>query len=290
MLEPKHPTLSIARQCALLDLPRSTAYYRSKRDFTLDLDLMRLIDEQYLRTPFYGVRRFTDWLRDQGYVVGCKRVRRLMRTMGIEAIYPKPRLNQSSPKHRIYPYLLRGLKIDRPNQVWCADITYIRMSRGFAYLVAVMDWFSRYVLSWRLSNTLDVVFCTDALVEALNLGVPDIFNTDQGSQFTSNEFTDRLDRAEIRISMDGRGRCFDNIFIERLWRSVKYEEVYLYDYADLHEAEARLRRYFAFYNDERPHQGLGRATPYAVYTGHSPYSAASQEWWKKGIGMSYSSG
>ena len=267
MLEPNHATLSLARQCALLDLPRSTAYYQSCRDDTLDLELMRLMDKQYLKTPFYGVRRFTDWLRDQGYAVGFKRVRRLMRTLGIEAIYPKPRLSCPAPEHRIYPYLLRELAIERSNQVWCADITYIRMWRGFAYLVAVMDWFSRYVLSWRLSNTLDTAFCMEALAEALGAGTPEIFNTDQGSQFTSNDFTGQLDKAEVRISMDGRGRCFDNIFIERLWRSVKYEEVYLYDYSDLHEAHGRLVRYFDFYNHERRHQGLGGATPYLVHAG-----------------------
>ena len=230
---------------------------------------MRLLDEQYIKTPFYGVRRFTDWLCDQGYAVGFKRVRRLMRTLGIEAIYPKPRLSRPAPQHRIYPYLLRELEIEHPNQVWCADITYIRMRRGFAYLVAVMDWFSRYVLSWRLSNTLDAAFCIDALDEALEAGAPEIFNTDQGSQFTGHDFTGRLDKAEVRISMDGRGRCFDNIFIERLWRSVKYEEVYLYDYADLHEAEVRLGRYFDFYNHERRHQGLGGATPHLVHAGEA---------------------
>ena len=266
MLEPSHATLSMARQCALLDLPRSTAYYRSRRDKTLDLDLMRVMDEQYLKTPFYGVRRFTDWLRDQGYGVGFKRTRRLMRTLGIEAIYPKPRLSRAAPEHRIYPYLLRGLAIERADQVWCADITYIRMWRGFAYLVAVMDWFSRYVLSWRLSNTLDAAFCVEALDEALESGAPEIFNTDQGSQFTGDDFTGRLEQTRARISMDGRGRCFDNIFIERLWRSVKYEEVYLRDYADLHEAQARLARYFDFYNHERRHQGLGGATPRLMRT------------------------
>jgi len=266
MLEPNHATLSVARQCALLDLPRSTAYYGSRRDDTLDLELMRLMDEQYLKTPFYGVRRFTDWLRDLGYAVGLKRVRRLMRVLGIEAIYPRRRLSCPAPDHRIYPYLLRGLAIARPDQVWCADITYIRMWRGFAYLVAVMDWFSRYVLSWRLSNTLDTAFCLEALVEALGTGTPEIFNTDQGSQFTSNDFTGRLDQAHVRISMDGRGRCFDNIFIERLWRSVKYEEVYLFDYADLREARSRLTRYFDFYNHQRRHQGLGGMTPHQAHT------------------------
>lgn len=270
MLEPSHVSLSLTRQCALLGLPRSTAYYRSCRDAALDLELMRLIDEQYLITPFYGVRSFTDWLRDQGHAVGLKRVRRLMRTMGIEAIYPKPRLSRPAPEHRIYPYLLRDLPINRPDQVWCADITYIRMQRGFAYLVAVMDWFSRYVLSWRLSNTLDAAFCVEALDEALHGATPEIFNTDQGSQFTGGDFTGRLEDAQVRISMDGRGRCFDNIFIERLWRSVKYEEVYLHDYTDLNEADDRLAWYFDFYNHQRRHQGLGKERPGALYVGSLP--------------------
>ena len=267
MLEPNHPTLALARQCGLLGLPRSTAYYRSRRDPALDLALMRLMDEQYLKTPFYGVRRFAGWLRDHGYAVGLKRVRRLMRMLGIEAIYPKPRLSRPAPEHRIYPYLLRGLSVERPNQVWCADITYIRMRHGFGYLVAIMDWFSRYVLSWRLSNTLDTVFCLDALAEALDGSMPEIFNTDQGSQFTSNDFTNCLEQSQVLISMDGRGRCFDNIFVERLWRSVKYEDVYLYDYTDLHDAERHLGCYFEFYNHERRHQGLGGATPYHIYAG-----------------------
>lgn len=267
MLEAGLSNLPLARQCALLGLPRSTAYYRSCRDTTLDLKLMRLIDEQYLTTPFYGVRRFTDWLCDQGYAVGFKRVRRLMRCMGIEAIYPKPRLSLPEAGHRIYPYLLRDLHISRPDQVWCADITYIRMWRGFAYLVAIMDWFSRYVIAWRLSNTLDATFCVEALDEALQRATPEIFNTDQGSQFTGDDFTGRLKDAEVCISMDGRGRCFDNIFIERLWRSVKYEEVYLNDYADLNEAEGRLAWYFDFYNHQRRHQGLAKERPCAVYAG-----------------------
>lgn len=267
MLEPGLTSLSVLRQCELLGLPRSTAYYRSCRDDTLDLELMKRMDEQYLTTPFYGVRRFTDWLCDEGYDVGLKRVRRLMRTMGIEAIYPKPRLSRPAPEHRIYPYLLRDLVITHPDQVWCTDITYIRMRRGFAYLVAVMDWFSRYVISWRLSNTLDATFCVEALDEALETARPEIFNTDQGSQFTGNDFTGRLEDAQVRISMDGRGRCFDNIFIERLWRSVKYEEVFIHDYRDLHEAQDRLDWYFEFYNHERRHQSLDKARPHEVYIG-----------------------
>ncbi len=270
MLDTNHPALSLTRQCALLGLPRSTAYYRPQEADPEDLLLMRLMDEQYLLTPFYGVRRFADWLGALGYAVGLKRVRRLMRTMGLEAIYPRPRLSNPAPEHRIYPYLLRGLAIVRPNQVWCADITYIRMPRGFAYLVAVMDWYSRYVLAWRLSNTLDAAFCLDAVADALEKGRPEIFNTDQGSQFTSSDFTNQLADAHVAISMDGRGRCFDNIFIERLWRSVKYEEVYLHDYADLHEAEGRFDWYFGFYNLERPHQGLQGSTPWALYTRHEP--------------------
>jgi len=270
MLDTNHPALSLTRQCALLGLPRSTAYYRPQEADPEDLLLMRLMDEQYLLTPFYGVRRFADWLGALGYAVGLKRVRRLMRTMGLEAIYPRPRLSNPAPEHRIYPYLLRGLAIVRPNQVWCADITYIRMPRGFAYLVAVMDWYSRYVLAWRLSNTLDAAFCLDAVADALDKGRPEIFNTDQGSQFTSSDFTNQLADAHVAISMDGRGRCFDNIFIERLWRSVKYEEVYLHDYADLHEAEGRFDWYFGFYNLERPHQGLQGSTPWSRYTGHEP--------------------
>ena len=267
MLDPDHGGLSLTRQCSLLGLARSTAYYKPCACNPQDLELMRLLDEQYMKTPFYGVRRLTGWLRDQGISVGYKHVRHLMRTLGLEAIYPKPHTSRPASEHRIHPYLLRDLAIVRPDHVWCADITYIRMHRGFGYLVAVMDWFSRRVLSWRLSNTMDVGFCLEALDEALQAGAPEIFNTDQGSQFTSTEFTGQLEQSQVRISMDGRGRCFDNIFIERLWRSVKYEEVYLCDYTDLHEAETRLGRYFAFYNHERRHQGLDDNTPHNVYTG-----------------------
>jgi putative transposase len=229
--------------------------------------LMRLIDEQYTRTPFYGIRKMTWWLGQQGYAVNRKRVRRLMRQMGLEAIYRKPRLSVPGPGHRIYPYRLRGLKIDRPNQVWSSDITYIRLRQGFIYLAAVMDWFSRYVLAWEVSVSLETSFCLAALDWALQLGPPDIFNTDQGSQFTSEEFTSRLESQGIDISMDGRGRVSDNIFIERLWRTVKYEEVYLKDYLDVLEAVSNLKSYFAFYNHERPHQALGYQTPAAIYFG-----------------------
>ncbi len=228
---------------------------------------MRRIDEQYTRTPFYGVRKITDWLRKGGYEVNPKRIRRLMRQMGLEAIYRKPRLSDPAAGHRIYPYLLRRLAIVRPNQVWATDITYIRLRQGFVYLVAIMDWYSRYVLSWELSVTLDVSFCVAALEWALRKARPEIFNSDQGSQFTSDAFTRHLQRYGIQISMDGRGRVTDNIFIERLWRTVKYEEVYLKDYGRVPEALANLREYFCFYNDERPHQALDYQTPAAVYFG-----------------------
>jgi putative transposase len=228
---------------------------------------MRLIDEQYTRTPFYGIRKMTWRLGEQGYMVNAKRVRRLMRQMGLEAIYRKPRLSVPEPGHRIYPYRLRGVKIDRPNQVWSSDITYIRLRQGFIYLVAVMDWFSRYVLAWEVSVSLETSFCLAALDWALQSGQPDIFNTDQGSQFTSEDFTGRLETQGIAISMDGRGRAVDNIFIERLWRTVKYEEVYLKDYLDILEAVSNLKSYFAFYNQERPHQALGYRTPAAIYLG-----------------------
>lgn len=226
---------------------------------------MRLIDEQYTLTPFYGIRRMTASLHQQGHQVNHKRIQRLMRLMGLEAIYPKPRLSKKDEQHKIFPYLLRGLKIDRPNQVWASDITYIRLRRGFVYLVAVMDWFSRYVLSWSVSVTMDVHFCMEALERALRMGKPGIFNTDQGSQFTSREFTGMLQQADVRISMDGKGRAFDNIFIERLWRSVKYEEVYTKDYEDVLACIEGLRTWFLLYNDRRPHQALGYQTPRQVY-------------------------
>jgi len=228
---------------------------------------MRLIDEQYTRTPFYGIRKMKWWLGEQGYAVNRKRVRRLMRQMGLEAIYQKPRLSVPGSGHRIYPYRLRGLKIDRPNQVWSSDITYIRLRQGFIYLVAVMDWFSRYVLAWEVSVSLDTSFCLAALDWALQSGPPDIFNTDQGAQFTSEDFTRQLESYGIDISMDGRGRASDNIFIERLWRTVKYEEVYLKDYYDVLEAVSNLKSYFAFYNHQRPHQALGYQTPATIYFG-----------------------
>jgi putative transposase len=257
--------LSIRRQCELLGMARSSYYYRAVPVDEQELELMRLLDQKYIERPYFGVRRMTDWLHQQGHTVNHKRVRRLLRQMGIEAIYPKPRTSTPHPGHRLYPYLLRGVEIDRVNQVWSTDITYIPMARGFAYLVAVIDWYSRYVLSWKLSNTLDVEFCLSALDAALEQGTPSIFNSDQGAQFTSTAFTDRLNAAKIAISMDGRGRCHDNIFIERLWRSVKYEDIYLKDYQDIWQVEDGLTEYFHFYDHERRHQSLGYRTPVSVY-------------------------
>jgi len=227
--------------------------------------LMRLIDEQYMCTPFYGYRKMAVYLQRLGHEVNRKRIARLMGVMGIQAIYPKPHTTVVNPGHKVYPYLLRGVKISRPNQVWSADITYIPMPHGFMYLVAIIDWFSRYVLTWQLSNTLDSCFCVDALSQALTLGKPEIFNTDQGIQFTSLAFTSRLEQATIQISMDGRGRALDNIFIERLWRSVKYEDIYLYRYETVPALAQGLTRYFHLYNDERPHQSLDYQTPAAVH-------------------------
>lgn len=275
MIDQGNPKIPINRQCELLGLARSSYYYQPSSSSELNLFLMRLIDEQYTRTPFYGVPRMTKWLRKQGYQVNRKRVARLMRMMGLEAVYPKPRLSHGSKEHKIYSYLLRGLIIDRPDYVWCADITYIRLARGFLYLVAVMDWFSRYVLAWELSITLERDFCIRALEKSLMISKPEIFNTDQGSQFTSDGFIDCLVQQGILISMDGRGRVFDNIFIERLWRTVKYEEVYLKDYQTVREAYTSLERYFQFYNTERFHSSLGDRTPQEIYfkerTEHKPW-------------------
>jgi len=265
MIEHGVAELSVARQCRLLGVSRSSVYYEPVPTDSEDLGLMALIDRQYLEAPFYGARRMTAWLGTQGHAVNRKRVRRLMRLMGLEAIYQRPRTSQPAADHRVYPYLLRDLAIERVNQVWTADITYIPMARGFLYLVAVMDWASRFVLAWRLSNTLDAGFCLDALEAALALGRPDISNTDQGSQFTSQGYTGMLERHGIRISMDGRGRFRDNIFVERLWRSVKYEEVYLHAYDSGAEAKAGLDRYFHFYNDRRLHQALAYRTPREVF-------------------------
>jgi putative transposase len=231
-----------------------------------NLLLMRLLDEQYTRAPFYGSRRMTAWLETQGHQVNRKRISRLMQVMGIEAVYPKPKLSQPGEGHKIYPYLLRGVTVERVNQVWSTDITYIRMAQGFVYLVAVIDWFSRFVLSWSLSLTMEIDFCLEALKSALRRGQPEIFNSDQGSQFTSEKFTGILEKRDVDISMDGRGRCMDNIFVERLWRSLKYEEVYLRDYRLVPEARAGIDRYFQFYNYERLHQSLGYRTPADLYT------------------------
>ena len=268
LIEPGHPELSIAHQCELLGLARSSYYYEPVPESEENLRLLRLLDEQYTRTPFYGTRKMTAWLHTQGYSVDRKRVRRLLRMMGLEAIYPKPRISVPGTVEQRYPYLLRGMTISRCNQVWSCDITYIRLARGFIYLMAVIDWFSRYVLSWEISITLDTSFCLEALDQALRVATPEIFNTDQGVQFTSADFTNRLKAADVRISWDGRGRALDNIFVERLWRSVKYEEVYLKDYHSVPEAVSNLRAYFRFYNHERLHQALDYQTPAQVYSGH----------------------
>jgi putative transposase len=264
MIEQPNP-LSLTRQCQLLGLSRAALYYRPVEVSADELELMTFIDRQYLRTPFYGSRRMTAWLRTKGHLVNRKRVQRLMGLMGLEAIYQRPHTSRPAPEHRTYPYLLRGLVIERVNQVWAADITYIPMARGFLYLVAVMDWVSRYVLAWRLSNLLDASFCIDALDEALSQGRPEIFNTDQGSQFTDEDFTSVLCAHGVAISMDGRGRFSDNIFVERLWRSLKFEEVYLKAYQNVAQARRGIAAYFNFYNNERLHQALGYRAPRQVF-------------------------
>ena len=271
MIEPKHE-ISVARQCGLLDVARSSYYYESAGETTLNLELMRLIDAQYMKTPFYGSPRMTEVLKRKGYQVNHKRIERLMQVMGIAAIYPKKHTSQPQPLNRIYPYLLDHLEISRPDQVWASDITYIRLAHGFVFLTAVMDWFSRYVLAWELSILLDKEFCLTALDRALGISRPEIFNSDQGGQFTSPDFTGRLEAKGIRISMDGRGRVFDNVFIERLWRTVKYEEVYLHAYETVDEARRRLASYFIFYNTERLHSSLGYQTPRDVYFGGSTHA------------------
>lgn len=267
MLEFNHPQLSIRRQCELLGLSRASLYRKPAGETPLNLELMRRIDAEYTHSPFYGYRKMRVLLVRQGYSVNRKRVARLMRVMGLQAVYPRPVTSVPDQQHKKYPYLLRGLKIERPNQVWSADITYVPMAQGFMYLVAVIDWFSRFVLSWQLSNTLDSLFCLDALRLALQLGQPDIFNTDQGVQFTAHAFTNELQAANIRISMDGRGRAFDNIFVERLWRTVKYEDIYLKGYATVPALWAGLESYFQFYNYQRPHQALDYSRPADVYFG-----------------------
>jgi len=256
--------LSVRRQCELLGLARSTRYYEPAPETAENLKLMRLIDEQYTKCPFYGSRRIARWLVRQGHEVNRKRVQRLLRVMGREAIYPKPKLS-AGRGHKVYPYLLRDVAIERINQVWSADITYIPLPSGFMYLAATIDWFSRYVIAWKLSNTLDGSFCQEMLEEALGRGTPEVFNTDQGVQFTAGVWTGRLERSGVSVSMDGRGRCRDNVFVERLWRSVKYEDVYLKGYERVPELECGLRAYFGFYNTERLHPSLDYRTPAEVY-------------------------
>ena len=266
MVEPNIPGLSVGKQCALLSISRSSFYYEPKGETEMNLDLMRVIDKQFLETPFYGVRQMTWHLRNEDPPVNEKRIRRLMRLMGLMPIYQKPNTSKAAKGHKIYPYLLRGLFVDRPNQVWCADITYLPMRRGFLYLVAIMDWNTRKVLAWRNSNALEAEFCVDALNEAIHkFGPPDIMNTDQGSQFTSFALTDRLRRSNVRISMDGKGRFLDNIFVERLWRSLKYECVYLHAWETGSEAKAGVRKWIEFYNHKRPHSSVGGRPPAVVY-------------------------
>ena len=266
MIDPADRKLSISRQCRLLKLNRSTFYYKKRPIKSMDLKLMKLIDEQYLKIPSWGSRSMRNHLRRLGYKVNRKRVQRLMRIMGLEAIYPKPKTSRPHPGHKVYPYLLRGVTIDRPNQVWAADITYIPMSRGFMYLVAVMDWHSRKILSWRLSNTLEADFCVEAVEDAISQhGTPEVFNTDQGAQFTSQAFTNLLKDHDIKISMDGRGRVLDNIFIERLWWTLKYQYLYLWSFDNGSQLRQGLDQWFHFYNQERSHQALDNLTPDEVY-------------------------
>lgn len=264
----KQDNYSLREQCLLLGINRSTLYYKPTEIRPIDRALMDLLDEQYTKTPFYGVLRMKQFLNSKGHDVGKEHVRTLLRSMGLVAVFPRPKTSGIKAYHKIYPYLLRGVEIEYPNQVWSTDITYLRLTQGFAYLVAIIDWYSRYVLSYRISNTLDAGFCVEALDEAIvKYNTPNIFNSDQGSQFTSLEFTEKLLAAGILISMDGRGRVFDNIFVERLWRSVKYENVYLSDYQNIPEARYGLKNYFEFYNNERFHQALDYKTPQQVYLG-----------------------
>jgi putative transposase len=276
-VDPVLPDIPVVRQCELLDLSRSTFYYLPTPDERLNQELMRRLDEEYTKHPFFGSRKLTVRLRKAGFAVNRKRIQGLMRRMGLEAIYRKPRLSLPGRRHKRYPYLLKGITIDRPDQAWCADITYIRLAHGFVYLVAILDWHSRYVLAWSLSTTLEKEFCLEALRDSLLISRPEIFNTDQGAQFTSPEFTGLLEGASIRISMDGRGRVYDNIFVERFWRSVKYEKVYLHEYRTVIEARAHLGAYFRFYNEERFHETLGYRTPHEVYFGSSAAIASAVE-------------
>ena len=264
-MEPENKRISISRQCQLLGLNRSTIYYAPREESAEDAELMRLIDQQYTETPFYGYRKMTVYLQNLGYQVNHKRVSRLMRKLGLEAIYPKPNLSKPNKEHLKFPYLLRGVKIEHSNQVWAADITYIRLKGGFIYLLAIMDWHSRFVIDFEVSNSLESTVFVETLKRALEKDKPEIFNSDQGSQFTAIEWLKVLSEKAVQISMDGRGRCFDNIFVERLWRTVKQEEVYLKEYLDVWEAEESLRKYFYFYNFQRPHQSLGYKTPFEIY-------------------------
>jgi putative transposase len=278
-VERDHPKLSVRRQCELLGLNRSSLYYPPASETAENLRLMRLIDGEYTAHPFLGSRRMTRWLVKQGEAVNRKRVQRLMQLMGLEAIYPKPKLSTAARGHRIYPYLLRDVPIERVDQVWSTDITYVPLVTGFMYLAAIIDWYSRYVLAWRLSNTLDGSFCLDMLEEALSRGQPEVFNTDQGVQFTAQAWTGRLESAGVAVSMDGRGRCLDDVFVERLWRTVKYEDIYLRGYETVPQLQQGLGRYFPYYNEERLHQSLDYQTPAAVYQagGRSASSEAAEE-------------
>jgi putative transposase len=265
MVEYDHPLFSLEKQCTLLGIHRSGLYYRAREVDDDVLQLMRAIDEQYLQTPFFGKRRMSLAMQERGFSVGPRRVRKLMLFMGLEAIYPKPKLSMSNKEHRKYPYLMRMVEVTKPNQAWAADITYLPLNGGFGYLMAIMDWYSRYVIEWELSTLLDAQFCVEALERALKSRIPEIFNTDQGVQFTCAEFIRILEEAGTRISMDGKGRALDNVFVERLWRSVKYEDVYPRGYSTLNEAREGLGRYFSFYNHKRPHQGIGYKKPVEMY-------------------------
>lgn len=265
MIEPGYPGFSLVRQCHLLEVNRSTHYYQPVPISEEELAIMRALDALYTRYPFFGGRKMTVKLNDLGFQVNLKRVRRLMKVLGIEAIYPKPNTSKSNPEHKVYPYLLRGVAITEPDQVWATDMTYIRMREGFIYLSAIIDWLSRYILAWDLSIGMEAEFCVGVLEDALKRGKPATFNSDQGSQYTSLKHTGVLESHGIRISMDGRGRCFDNIFVERLWRTIKYEEVYLKEYETIREARNSLKEYIRFYNQERPHQALNYRTPESVY-------------------------
>lgn len=268
MIEPSNNEMSISAQCRVLSISRSGLYYKPKGETELNLKLMQMIDEEFLRRPHLGSRQMAKYLLREGYCVGRHRVRRLMKQMGISAIYQSPRTSDPHPGHKIYPYLLRNLEINKPGQVWCTDITYIPIKRGFLYLVAVMDWYSRKVLSWRISNTMETSFCVEALEEAIeNYGAPEIFNTDQGSQFTSYDFTNVLKENNIKISMDGKGRWMDNVFIERLWRSLKYECVYLKAFETGQQARREISSWLKYYNHKRPHSTFNGRTPYEVYSG-----------------------